>query len=269
MRRRPSVRVQVLRDLMPLPEAAARYVSQNAADKTWTCPTCGVISPLVLASGWYVRRKCSCERQAEEAELAEVIRRSVQQAQVALTYTWLGTAWTETALSGKTFATFQREWQAHAYDLAQSYARHSQGVLALYGSYGTGKTHLLAAIANHLRAEGKPCLFASVVTLFDAMQDRIQQNQDYHALIKQGVQTPLLLLDDLDKLKPSEFREEVLYKLINGRNNAGRPLAISSNSTPDELQRWIGKAGRSRLMQDLIPVQMNGPDYRLERSHFR
>jgi len=137
-------------------------------------------------------------------------------------------------------------------------------VLALYGSYGTGKTHLLVAVANHLGTTGTPCLFASAVTFFDAIQDCIQQNQDYHQLLRRGIQTPLLLLDDIDKLKASEFREEVLYKLVNGRTTAGRSLAISSNCTPGELERWVGKAGRSRLMTGLIPVQMNGADYRLE-----
>jgi DNA replication protein DnaC len=83
-------------------------------------------------------------------------------------------------------------------------------------------------------------------------------------LLRRAVQTPLLLLDDIDKLKPSEFREEVLYKLVNGRTTAGRPLAISSNCTPGDLERWGGKAGRSRLMTGLLPIQMNGADYRLE-----
>ena len=66
-----------------------------------------------------------------------------------------------------------------------------------------------------------------------------------------------------DELKPSEFREETQYKLINGRINAGLPLALSSNCTPVELERWVGNAEQSRLMTGLIPVQMNGPDFRL------
>jgi DNA replication protein DnaC len=76
----------------------------------------------------------------------------------------------------------------------------------------------------------------------------------------------LLVLDDLDKLKPSEFREETLYKILNGRSTAGLPMAFSANRAPDELVRWIGEASRSRLMAGLIPVPMNGPDYRLEEN---
>ncbi|MGZ6367422.1 MAG: hypothetical protein ACXWPS_15855, partial [Ktedonobacteraceae bacterium] len=123
---------------------------------------------------------------------------------------------------------------------------------------------LLAAIANAVASSGRICRFASVVSLFDALQERIQIGQDYHELLRKAIEAPLLVLDDLDKLKPSEFREETLYKLLNGRCNAGLPLAISSNNAPNDLERWVGSAGRSRLMQGLIPVPMNGPDYRLE-----
>jgi DNA replication protein DnaC len=148
--------------------------------------------------------------------------------------------------------------------MAQTFAARPWGVLALYGDFGTGKTHLLAAIANTITAAGQICRFASVVSLFDALQERIQQGQGYHELLRRAIQAPLLLLDDVDKLKPSEFREETLYKILNGRNTAGLPLALSSNSAPDALTRWIGAAGCSRLMQGLIPVPMNGPDFRLE-----
>ena len=40
-----------------------------------------------------------------------------------------------------------------------------QGTLVLYGSYGTGKTHLLAAIANAVASRGQTCRFASTTLL--------------------------------------------------------------------------------------------------------
>ncbi len=253
-----------LDNLVCIPTAAIRFLSKDPAEKTWICKVCGVVPPFALNAGWYARRKCACERLAEEQQAIQAMQHLSAQARARYVYTWLGSSWPESGLSGKTFATFQRERHSQAFDLVYSFAQNPHGVLALYGSFGTGKTHLLAAVANHLGAKGISCLFASAVTLFDAIQDRIQQDQDYLELFRRGIQAPLLLLDDVDKLKPSEFREEVLFKLVNGRTNAGRPLAISSNCTPGELERWVGKAGRSRLMMGLVPVQMNGTDYRLE-----
>jgi DNA replication protein DnaC len=253
-----------LHDLLPAPAWMQPRLSQNAAEKTWSCPTCGVVSPIALADGWFARRLCSCEHAAFEAEQLRLLQEEQRQVRTALTYTWLGRAWSEPGLVEKTFATFRGERQPDAYELAQAFAMDPAGTLALYGSYGSGKTHLLAAIANSVASSGRICRFASVVSLFDALQERIQIGQDYHELVRKAIEAPLLVLDDLDKLKPSEFREETLYKLLNGRCNAGLPLAISSNNAPNDLERWVGSAGRSRLMQGLIPVPMNGLDYRLE-----
>jgi DNA replication protein DnaC len=223
-----------------------------------------VVPPIAFAEGWYARRPCACERAAFEAEQTRQLAAELAQARQALTYTWVGRAWADPDLADKTFSSFRQERQPAAWEMAQAFAASPRGTLAFYGSFGTGKTHLLAAIANAVTAVGHVCRFASVVSLFDAIGERIGQGEDYHDLLRRSIQAPLLLLDDLDKLKPSEFREETLYKILNGRSSAGLPLALSANNAPDELVRWIGGAGCSRLMAGLIPVPMFGSDYRLE-----
>jgi DNA replication protein DnaC len=225
------------------------------------------VPPIALAEGWFARRLCRCELAAFEAKQLRSLQEEQRQALIALTYTWMGRPWSEPALAGKTFASFRGELQPEAYELSQAFAAAPVGTLALYGDFGTGKTHLLAAIANAVAASGRTCRFASVVSLFDALQERIQAGQDYHELVRRAIEAALLVLDDLDKLKPSEFREETLYKILNGRHVDGLPLAFSANHAPDELVRWIGEAGRSRLMAGLIPVPMNGPDYRLMEQY--
>ena len=245
------------------PKALQARLSRDPAAKAWTCPRCGLIPPLAFAEGWYARRPCRCEEAAWEARERERLREETAHARAALTYTWLGRAWAEPHLSTRTFATFERERQPDAFEQALAFAERPHGTLAFFGAFGTGKTHLLAAIANAQIEQGRPCRFASAVSLFDAVQERLERKQDYHELLRQAISTPLLLLDDVDKLKPSEFREETLYKLLNGRNVAGLPLAISTNNPPGALARWVGEAGRSRLMQGILPVPMDGPDYRL------
>lgn len=150
-----------------------------------------------------------------------------------------------------------------AYEQAVTFAREPRGILVLYGDYGTGKTHLLVAIANARRERAEATLFASAVTLFDAIQDRIGRKQDYHDLLRRAIATPVFILDDVDKPKPSDFREEVYYQIIDGRTRVRRPIAVSCNCSPAALSRWIGGAARSRLMQDVLLVEMMGQDYRL------
>src|ERR1700694_594853 len=137
-----------VRNLYPAPSWALPRLSREPAEKTWSCPACGVVPPIAFADGWYARRPCTCERAAYDAEQPRQLAAELVQARRALTYTWLGRAWAEPGLADKTFASFRRERQLAAGEMAQAFASSPAGTLAFYGSFGTGKTHLLAAIAN-------------------------------------------------------------------------------------------------------------------------
>jgi len=126
--------------------------SKNPADHIWQCPLCGNVPPLLLSTGWYVKRPCACQRRTwqtqEQLHLPHTLDEALRLAQQGQTYTWLGREWADEALQHQTFATFDRHRQPKAFDLARQFALNPSGVLALYGSYDLGKTHLLAAIAN-------------------------------------------------------------------------------------------------------------------------
>ena len=57
-----------------------------------------------------------------------------------------------------------------AYDASDTFAREMQGWLLLEGSYGCGKTHLAAAIANAAVHRGVPTLFITVPDLLDSLR---------------------------------------------------------------------------------------------------
>lgn len=243
-----------------------RVASRDPARKTWTCPRCREIAAKELrqAPGYYIRQPCACEERLRRQDTGQDWQRALRERQQERIYTWIGWEWADLALAQKTFATFEQERQPEAFETARAFANHPQGTLALFGSYGVGKTHLLAAIANQFVRREKPCLYVSAITLFEVLQERIQQGREYHDLLKRAIHTPLLLMDDLDKVKPSEFRESIYYLLIDKRRIAERPLALSCNASPSALERWIGKAARSRLMMGLCPMEMRGADYRLQ-----
>src|SRR5690349_7333398 len=104
-----------LRECLPVvPSGFVTWMSQEPAEKTWTCPKCGTIPPVAFASGWYSRRMCACERAAFEAGEISLLREEQRSAREIYAYTWLGKAWAEPALTINTFATFRRERQPAA-----------------------------------------------------------------------------------------------------------------------------------------------------------
>jgi DNA replication protein DnaC len=258
-----------LHHLLPPSLVERGLLSQDASALTWTCPTCGVIEPGRWKDGWFYRRSCPCQERRRQQQEQHKIQHALAEQRRALVYGWLGAPWQERGLDDKTFATFEPAAQPEALVAAQTWAARPQGTLLLTGDYGTGKTHLLAAIANHRRQRAEATLFASAVTLFEALGERVRLEQDYHALLRQAMTTPVFLLDDVDKPKPSDFRQEVYYRLIDGRTRVHLPLALSCNCSVVDLDRFIGGAARSRLMQDVTLLELRGQDYRLHNGNGR
>ena len=73
----------------------------------------------------------------------------------------------------------------------------------------------------------------------------------------------ILLLDDLGaERKPTEFTEEINFRLINWRYENHKPTLITSNLVPKEIAERLGDRVTSRLIEMCEPVVFKGPDRR-------
>ena len=73
----------------------------------------------------------------------------------------------------------------------------------------------------------------------------------------------LLLVDDLGaERKPTEFTEEVNFRLINHRYEHHLPTLMTSNVEPKELRARLGDRVTSRLAEMCERVAMKGNDRR-------
>ncbi len=243
----------------------ANIGKETPEEVQYDCPYCGNVVPAyhMQSNGRYVRGRCICVKEREEREAEAARRMAWLASQLAYTYAWLGPHWTDTPLKEKTFETFDTRRQNDAYEMCRLFSMELEGILILHGPYGTGKTHLLAAICNELRLRQFSSRFTTAPKLFRAIQERIYRNADYYELIHKASTAPLLVIDDIDKAKPSEFREEVYFEIIDERTKAGLPIAISTNRL-SELSTFVGGAACSRLSMGQIAVVMNGADYRME-----
>lgn len=229
---------------------------------------CGIIEPVKTA--WRPRRgTCACERQAHqlyEQRKAEREHQSWLTEQRKEVFKWLGGCWENPGLLKKTFANFQQNRQPGAYKIVQAFAEYPTGTLILHGGFGTGKTHLLAALCNELRERKENPMASRFMTapdLFNAIQACRDRHESYYYILEKAISTPLLVIDDIDKVKHSPFREEMYFTIIDKRVQAERPTAISTNRLA-ELEQFVGGAVASRLSAGLIEIEMVGQDYRKE-----
>ena len=130
----------------------------------------------------------------------------------------------------------QRSSAEHAKDVCQKYARNPRKLpfLALFGGFGSGKTHLALAIAQSCGLEPlfavSPDMLAFLRHTFDKENDLL-----YSAEFARLKECDLLILDDF----MAEYRkrgtyvswaEEQLYELVSHRHWKALPTVLTSNA---------------------------------------
>ncbi|MDQ3247889.1 MAG: ATP-binding protein [Chloroflexota bacterium] len=153
-----------------------------------------------------------------------------------------------------------------AYETCVYFAQEPEGWLLLTGTYGCGKTHLAAAIANARLDVGQQALFMVVPDLLDHLRAAFnpQSETSYDELFEQLRTTPLLILDDLGTQSSTAWAQEKLFQLLNHRYNAQLPTVITTNQRLEDLEQRL----RSRLLDvNLVNhFAMIAPDFRAGKN---
>jgi len=163
---------------------------------------------------------------------------------------------------GRALNQVQRDNLRNAFEHALNFARSPQGWLMFRGGYGSGKTHLAAAIANYRLGLNFPALFVVVPDLLDHLRASYSPNSpvSYDERFEEIRTHSLLILDDLGTQSNTPWADEKLYQIFNYRYNARTPTVITTNCELEEIDVRI----RSRLTStDLVHVvPILAPDYR-------
>ena len=131
----------------------------------------------------------------------------------------------------------------------------------VFGGNGTGKTHLACAVAQRLCAWG----WRPVVTSATGMMADVRASYD-------GGGTPLdafcsarmLVLDDADKLRMTDWELETLYRVMDARRSAGLPTVTTANRDPSSLRAQM--AATSRAYADAIYDRLRDGCRRVEMT---
>ena len=175
-------------------------------------------------------------------------------------------------LQGLTFDSFQPRGQTGlgekqaasleaAFNQAHHYAGNLNGWLLLRGGYGSGKTHLAAAIANFAVGMGVPTLFLTVPDLLDMLRFSYDsEDTTFEQRFNEIRNASLLVLDDFGTQNATPWAQEKLFQIINYRYINKLPLVVTTNLSLEDIDARI----RSRLADPelVTDCRINAPDYR-------
>jgi DNA replication protein DnaC len=159
-----------------------------------------------------------------------------------------------------------------SYDKCLKYAENYKPLpgdgLFISGPVGTGKTHLAAAIANYImRKYYSSVKFVSMNTVLANLRSSFREDSSVSEteIIRKLVNVQLLVLDDLGKESTSEWSTSIIYSIINGRYERNKPIIITTNYSPEMLEKKVGDATVSRIIEMCDGVNLKGYDYRKKK----
>ncbi|MBE9525274.1 MAG: ATP-binding protein [Chloroflexi bacterium] len=127
-----------------------------------------------------------------------------------------------------------------AYESSQQFARTLDGWLVLQGSFGCGKTHLAAAIANMVVDLGIPTLFITVPDLLDFLRFSYDDPEStFEQRFEEIRNVPLLIMDDFGTQNATNWAQEKLFQIMNFRYINKLPMIITTNLMMAEIEPRI------------------------------
>jgi DNA replication protein DnaC len=171
------------------------------------------------------------------------------------------------AMKGKwqerTLDTFKVDEQNKAaYQACLQYARRinpfiKDGLL-IYGSVGTGKTHLAAGILKIAFSRGFDGVLISVPDLLNEIRKSYNGDGERGRIEEKVRNKFIVVLDDLGAENLTDWVREKLFTLINYRYETQKPLIITTNCTPAELTERVDVRITDRLREMCTTVQISG-----------
>lgn len=134
--------------------------------------------------------------------------------------------------------------------------------LLLFGTVGTGKTYLAACVANALISKGIPCLVTNFARIANEVQGMFDGKQLYYDNLNAF---PLLVIDDLNAERKTEYMQEIVFNVIDSRCRAKLPIIITTNLTREQLLNPEDLSNQrifSRLFEMCTPIEVSGKDRR-------
>ena len=103
------------------------------------------------------------------------------------------------------------------------------------------------------------------MTNFSTISDELWNAEDKAEYIEHLCKYDLLVLDDLGIERKTEYMDEMVYKVVNARYVAGKPVLVTTNLSTAELGQQQDVAKQriyDRLIERCLPIQVSGKSRR-------
>lgn len=181
---------------------------------------------------------------------------------------------------------FDKKLQPKAFNVMRNFKDHSI-ILSSPDLYGVGKTYLSALLVSHLidtakavEVDGRGSYFKHKCPVYMITETKLlariratynrtrgDESETEDECFNFFSQFQLLIIDDIGKVRPHDFSflQGVYFRIIDERYNNEQKIILTTNLTPDDLEKHIGGACADRLKEMCGPgniVIMKGKSYR-------
>lgn len=155
---------------------------------------------------------------------------------------------------GEDLRKMERVIQSFESDFVNKWKSEGKGLYLWSKTPGSGKTLLSCCLLNdmvsqhHLQGRFVSCVgYLSILQQAFTQQSNEDRSQVYRTC-------DLLVLDDLEVQKDSEWTQQEIFRLVNDRLNDGLITLITSNYPPEGLN--VGSRSIDRIMKSCIVLQL-------------
>lgn len=257
-------------------DALAPSLTHSHSEEPRICPYCNSVVPKlpfhIGPKTIMVQPVCPCEAQDEDKKRnapAELLRK--REIESRFSFSSLGERFADS-----TFDHFiAQPGTETALEICREYADTfpAKGAesLMIWGPYGNGKSHLAAAVAHAVRANGYIPVFQTLPELLARIRSTFRgDNKETEKHIMDALLScDLLIIDDIGAEKNTDWVWQVLFEIVDGRYRRNKPIFYTTNLQPSELKDRVGPRIYDRMIETSILAQNQGGSYRMKIAERR
>lgn len=263
-------------ELVPLKKTPTPTTSSSTEYCPEYCPYCGrektPKTTELLGIKITVTLPCECEISMHEKELERIKNHELYERR-RLMHKKSGLAGAAQEL---TFANFKpRPGTEEALRVAKEFVDHWEDKLkagegfTLVGTYGSGKSHLAAAVVHELINRGISATYQPIAELLKRVRATYDGTGETEAQILEWLHgVKCLALDDIGTQKQTKWAEEFIFTVIDHRYRHRLPTIITTNCSnidgENSLSEALGERATDRLLERNVFVRVKATSYRRE-----